>query len=395
VELPRCNVTYDSPCEQAAAVRDALTAESFENVLVGSDGETLFVEFENRRWREQIDAVGIAALIAAKCAGPGIDCVVLVPKVEDIPQVTLQASVDDWRMLFEQPEQCPLLTVNNYTPGGYPPDTQFAAEGNKKPGGGDVFVRPTQNTLVAANFEPTWRTSWGLGLTENLFLARGLRLQGRQEWPLMNDIEEKTKPINRDEFIVYLDRWAEELYATATAGYYGDDMAGFSSEAQYALSDRLRVGARYDFRDHIDGAGDSQGVGLGEVSYSFPDLDWEITAQDGVFLDQDKGLRVESRRYFGPTELTFFAYDTDQSAPAGGFRLFVPLPLYNEGRHGHWRAGVAPYFGYQYRTDTEPFGDVPLGGFDVTSQRQRLRPDYVRAHLNEMRRAGYLYLNGD
>jgi hypothetical protein len=398
VEVPRCDVTYENHCDQAAAVRDALVAESFENVLVGSDGETLFVEFENRRWREQTDALGVAALLAAKCAGPGIKCVVLVPKVEDVPMLTLQADLTDWYALLEQPGECPGLTVSSYTPGGYPQGTQFAAEGNRKPGGGDVFVRFTQNLIVAGTTEPTWRTSWGLGLTENAFLARSWRLQARQDWPLLNDIEEKTKPFNRDAFAVYLDRWGDELYVTGTAGYYGNDVVGFSSEGQLALSDRLRVGGRYDYRTTMSSdapPGDQTGLLLAEVAYSFPELDWELKAQSGVFLAQDEGLRIESRRYFGPTELTFFAYDTNQSAAAGGFRLFVPIDLYSEGRHRKWRLNAAPYFPYQYRTDTAPRGEVPLPGMDVTSQRQRLRPDYVRAHLDDLRRGAYLYLYGD
>lgn len=213
----------------------------------------------------------------------------------------------------------------------------------------------------------------------------------------MNDIEEKTTPFSRDAFAVYLDRWGDEFYVTGTAGYYGNDTIGFSSNAQYAVDDNLRVGARYDVRSAIDDAlaSNTHGVMLGEASYVFPEIDWELTAQAGVFLGEDKGIRVESRRYFGPTELTFFAYDTDGSAPHGGFRVFLPLPLYSEGRHSDWHAGVAPYFGYQYRTDSQLFGEVPLPGMDVGSVRQRLRPEYVRAHLDEMRRAAFLYLYGD
>ncbi|MDQ3022805.1 MAG: YjbH domain-containing protein [bacterium] len=399
VEIPRCETVYADHCDQAAAVRDALVAESFENVLVGSDGETLFVEFENRRWREQIDALGVAALLAAKCAGPGIKCVVLVPKIEDVPQVTVQADLADLFTLLEQPGDCQGLTVSSYTPGGYPHGTQFAAEANKKPGGGDVFLRPTQNVVVAAENQPVWRTSFGVGLTENIYIARSWRVQARQEWPLMNDIEEKTEPFNRDAFAVYLDRWGEEFYVTGTAGYYGNDTVGFSSEGQLGLSERLRIGGRYDYRtllgDAPVGVDATSGVLLGEVAYSFPELDWELKAISGVFLAQDEGLRIESRRYFGPTELTFFVYNTNQSATAGGFRLFVPLDTYGERKHGDWRAGSAPYFGYQYRTDTDPMGDVPLPGHDVSSQRQRLRPDYVREHLNEMRRGAYMYLYGD
>src|SRR5688500_2641709 len=280
VEVPRCETVYESPCDEAAAVRDALVAESFENVLAGSDGKTLFVEFESRRWREQIDALGVAALLAAKCAGPETTCIVLVPKVEDVPQLTVQANVEDLRALFEKPEECGGILVSSYTPGGYPAQIQFATEANKKPGGGDAFLRPNQNVVVAQGTAPTWRTSFGVGLTEHVYLARGLKFQARQEWPLMNDIEEKTVPFNRDAFAVYLDRWGDEFYVTGTAGYYGNGTYGFSSNTQYALSERLRIGTRYDVRKSDNAASsNSSGLALGEVSYAFLEIDWELTAQ--------------------------------------------------------------------------------------------------------------------
>ncbi|MCC7477785.1 YjbH domain-containing protein [bacterium] len=397
VDLKLCDNEYAEPCDMNAAVRDALREESFENVLVGSDGETLFVEFENRRFREELDAVAVATLVAARMAGKGIAEIVVTPKVEDVPQATLSVAVEDLLAYLQDPATDPgVFCVSSYHPGGYPADALFAPEAGKKNGGGQIMLRATSNVDVARNGQPTWRTTAGLGLTEEFYLARGLRAQLRQDWPLFNDITDKTDPVNRDAMLTWLDSWAPDLYTFATTGYYGGEVFGATAEAGYYLEPgRWKLGGRYYyFQDESAGETDgSDGLALADISYFEPCLDWELSLLGGQFNEGDQGIRVESRRFFGPTELTFFAYDTDASEPHGGFRAFVPLPWFSEKRHNKWRADFAPYFGYQYRTDADPNGDIPLAGIDLAAARKRLRPEYIAANLHYFRRAALLYLD--
>ena len=79
-----------------------------------------------------------------------------------------------------------------------PADTVFASEGNKRPGALDVSVRPTNSFVIASPFQPSWRTAFGLGLTEELSLARGTKLIARQNIPVTDDITEKTEEITPD-----------------------------------------------------------------------------------------------------------------------------------------------------------------------------------------------------
>jgi hypothetical protein len=396
VELKLCDTEYGEPCERNMAVRDALLGESFENVLVGSSGETLFVEFENRRFREELDALAVATMTAAQCAGPGIKQICISPKVEDVPQLTVSIAVADLQEFLRNPgDGGSGFCVSSYHPGGYPADTAYAPEGGKKNGRGQFLLRATSSVDVARVASPTWRTSFGLGLTEEIYLARGWKAQARQDWPIFNDISEKTDPVNRDAFLTYHDSWAQNLYSFATVGYYGGEVYGATAEAGYFFEPgRWKLGARYGvFEDKSAGATDTEdGLALADLSYYEPCLDWELSLLGGQFVEGDQGLRVESRRYFGPTELTFFAYDTDGSEPHGGFKLFVPLPWFSERRHGAWRADFAPTFGYQYRTDADANGDIPLPGVDLAAARKRLRPEFVQANLHYFRRAAELYL---
>ncbi|MCH7472864.1 YjbH domain-containing protein [bacterium] len=395
VQLERSTVEYGSLLAMCESVRDALVAESYENVLVGSDGDTLFIECESRRFVEQVDALAVAAITGAtRCAGE-ISEIVLTPKLEDVPQLSVHVAVDDLLAFLADPalsSDCFLVTT--YHPGAYPFDTVFAAEANKKPGHGEVQLRIVNSVAGGRAGQARYRTSNGLGLGEEIFLARGISLRARQEWPFHNDITGKTDPVNRSAYLRYFDAWTPELFLLGTTGYYGDDRYGFTGEAGYYFSGgRFKMGGRYAYiSDRREGIGDSKdGMALGELAYFEPGLDLELSTLSGQFLEGDEGTLVQASRYFGPTELTFFAFDTNRSRLHGGFRLFVPLPWYRQQRHGGWRAIPAPYYGYQYRSSSDRWGLLPLAGVDLARARKGLRPAYVAAHLDEFRRAAVLY----
>lgn len=401
VQLEPCQEAYACAEDQAAAVRDALVAESYENVLVGVAGDTLYVECESRRFVEQVDALAVAAAIAVRHAGTGVARVEVSPKLQDIPQLTFSAAVNDFVSFLADPGACADgLLVRPYEPGHFPADTVFACEANKKPGHGEVLVRPMNSFEITRPGMPTFMTRWGLGLDEHLFLARGLKLQARQDWPIINEIEaqgEKTKPYNRDAVLTYFDALQPEVFVHGVAGYMGNARFGAFGEAGWYLTpQQFKLGGVYGYvRNEQDGATDEEdGVALANATYFVPDLDLDLTLMGGQFLKGDRGLRFESSRAFGPTELKFFAYDTDQSPVHGGFQFYIPLPWYSERRHGAWRVSGAPRFAYQYRTDSDPWGEPGPVGWDLETARQRLRPDYVAQHLDQFRRAVQLFTNG-
>lgn len=391
VHIERRAEDYAAPCAQAAAVRDALVCESFENVLAGVSGDTLYVEFENRRFREEVDAIGVALAVAAQHSGPGISRIVLSPKVEDIPQLTVSTGVDEYLDFLASPEAGACLSAAPYAP-CYPEAAEWASEGNQRPGQGELLLRPLQTVSVGREGRAAWEASFGLELSAEAYLARGARMAGRGQWPILNDITEKTDPVARDLLLHLHQGFGPNIYATASTGYFGNGRTGASAEAAW-YADGWKAGARWAYLQSDDAFDSEDGALLGELGYQWADLDWQMEAQAGQFMDGDQGLRVQSRRYFGPTELTFFAYDTDLGSPQGGVRMVMPLPWFGQGRHDAWRFGSAPAWPYQYRTSADPGGQLPPG-VTLDDMRERLTPEYVAAHADWLRRAVYLWHGG-
>lgn len=388
VHIERCAEEYSAPCEQAEAVRDALVGESFENVVAGVSGDTLYVEFENRRFREEIDAIGVALAVAAQHAGAGITQIVLSPKVEDIAQLTVCTGVDEYLAFLANPEAGGCLSVGPHAL-GYPGDTVWASEGNQKNGHGEVLLLPLQQVSVGREGRAAWEANFGLELSAEAYLARGARLTARGDWPVLNDISDKTDPLSRDLLLHLHQSYSPNIYAAASTGYFGNGRTGASAEAAW-YADGWKAGARWAYLQSDDPADSEDGVALGELAYTWPGLDWQLEVQAGQFMDGDQGLRVQSRRYFGPTELTFFAYDTDAGNPQGGVRMVLPLPWFGQRRHEAWRFDVAPSYPYTYRTDADPGGQLPPG-IALDDLRERLTPEYIAAHPDWLRRAVYLW----
>lgn len=394
LNLATSGLAYAELCEHAAAVRDALVCESFTNVVVGTDGQTMYVAFESRRFREQIDAIGVAAAIVLANCGVGIESVVLVPKVDDVPMLRLRGRLDSWLAFFNLDKAAQGIMVEPYRDLGFAPGTVFAEEGNKKNWQGDLELRLTSKVVVNEPSQPAFRVSAGFGLEEDIYLGRGLTFKARQDWPAFNEITDKTDPLNRDAYLSYLGNLAQDTYIYGTGGYLGNERFGGKAElAHYLEGGRFKFSAHQAYISDESGVADTKDrLGLGELAYFEPALDFQLSVLGGSFIEGDNGIRVDATRYFGPTELTFFAYDTDATKPHGGFRLFVPLPWLSEGRHSDWRATGTEYFGYQYRTDADPWGKIPQSRESVEMARKRLRPAYVQAHLADMRRAVVLYL---
>lgn len=291
------------------------------------------------------------------------------------------------------------IYVTEYRPGCCPPGTVFAAEGNRKPGSGEVLLRAVEAFEITRPGQPTFESKTGVGLEEKVFISRGLHLRARQDWPLHNDLTDKTDPVNRDAYLQYLDNWAPGLFVLGSAGYYGDERFGGTAEAGYYLHGTdWKLGVRTAYlQDESAGEMDTADRQLlGSVTYYAPELDWDVTVLGGEFKEGDKGGRVESTRWFGPAGLTFFAYDTDSTRAHGGFRLNLPLPWFDEGRQGRWRLNGAPYFPYEYRTDSTPFGALARSEYNLEAVRGQLRPEYAAAHLEDLRRAATLHFcSGD
>jgi len=292
VALERCEVEYADPCELAAAVRDALTEESFENVLVGSDGEMLYIEYENRRFREQVDGLAVAAATAVRASGPGITRLALAPKIEDVPQVLFSADVADFVAFLADPYAAPpRMHAGRYYPGSYPAATQFAPEGNKSPGHGDIDVRITTSVNVNQENEPAFRTKAGPGLEETIHLARSFALKARQDWPAFNDINDKTDPVNRSALLTYLDSWAPGLFGHAAGGYLGGEQYGGKGELGYFFEPgRFKLSGHYAYiNDENDDSDPEDGLALGELAYYQPELDLELKVQGGRFIEATTG----------------------------------------------------------------------------------------------------------
>jgi len=399
VDIPRCAEEYPDAQSQVCAVRDALAEESFENVVVGAGDGTLFVEYESRRFLAQMDAMGVAATLCAQRAGADVATLVLTPKIDDVPQLSVQVDVDGLRAFLADPAaDASCFHVAPYCTGGYPPGTTFAGEANRKVGGGQAMLRPANAFEITRRGEPTFQTKNGFGLAEEAYLGRGLKVQARQDLPLMNDIEvegEKTKPVMQDAYASYSGAFDPRTFVQITGGFYGNTRYGGTGEVRrYLDGERFRLGGRYSLsrRNGYTGGQVAESAALAEAGWYDACNDLQVSVLGGQFLAGDRGLRLESTRYFGPTTLTFFAYDTNRSPVHGGFQLFVPLPWYSEGRHRHWRAGSAAYFPYQYRTDSAGWGEVGPPRTDLEQVQQRLDPAYVRAHLAELRRAAVLFL---
>jgi hypothetical protein len=150
---------------------------------------------------------------------------------------------------------------------------------------------------------------------------------------------------------------------------------------------------------------------LGSYRYTYSPLDTSLTVTGGSFWDNDTGVRADLSRFFGDTSFSvFYKYsrtnDTKKDYQIGGVQIAFPLTL---------RQGMKPYpvqvkgtDEWSYYLETVIHGPTAANTVGVSIgnnppainpvpavyyDRDRLTPDYVKAHLLRVRDAYVRYVH--
>lgn len=364
---------------------ERLVELGFENVRAFTQGDEFVVFYENRRFLLEERALGIVAVLSAMHAPGGADRIRVVTLVDDTPHLDFVAPVEELlsfvRGEIDETEFRENLDVNYHrgmkTEGG-------VSRANPSQFKLDLFFRPGIDVDLGRKFGPFRRRLFVL-LDPELKLGRGLFARGRLSYTFDNDLNDIDGFEAERGWLGFGGRFGNVSWL-AKGGLLALDQVGGQLEAELDVrdSDALvgfnLVVAEDAFTD------DSWVQLLGKVEKRFPKYDLITRLYAGRFQFEDRGVRAEATRFFGPVEITFFAYDAGGDSTEGGVTFYVPLPGYDESPPGRIRTGIAPDWGFSYSSERDPFGRVLHGGMDLRRYRQRLYPDYILSHLEELRR---------
>lgn len=352
----------------------ALVRRGFANVAAVVDGPRVFVAFENTRFRDERRALREAAGLVLPELGEGRE-LVLVPTNRAVPLVAVRYAGDG-------PPAPAGVSLDVST---LPPALRSAPRAGSSFGRIDVVVHPWFEAVFGDYGNPV-ASRTGVAPEIRVALGPGLGLSAQALVTLQDDLstgESRVRPA-----VVALNRTVRlprDVFVSATAGTFNPDRYGVDVEARaYLRNGRWSVGAQTGLTGAASYAADGWGFAPMRDPTALADLAWRSARHDlllrataGVFLGDERGVRLDVVRQFGELEVGWFVVRSPEGAN-GGAALRIPLLPARYAAPGPVRVRPAEAFRWQYRYQ----GFVPSArryqtGHSLEDFHRRLNPDYV------------------
>jgi len=348
-------------------VAKTITSCGFENVRVQASSNTLIIEYENRVYLREKDAIKVIVNKSMNMT-PGIEKLVLIPKRDNVPlfQIVLtnpKITEFDNELIIMAPNISHNMTDYESTVKKY----------NSSVGKIDIKIRPSAN-MVLGHFDDPFISQFFISPDFSVFWGKGIRSNVQLRFKLHDDLENKSRRVALNKLCLsYTYRHSALTFMNVGIGLLKDDRYGIASEAiLYKWKNGVGIGGTAAW---LGNAYYQDGklyytklwkkIGLINLYYKPPFWDTLITARFGRFLYEDEGASIEITRFFHNTSLTTFVSKTDYGSTAG-FQLQlltyprrnlkpsyvrVKLPEVLDMEYRYNQTGVATVFSPEYYTD--------------------------------------------
>ncbi|KTG22356.1 hypothetical protein AUR67_03780 [Pseudoalteromonas sp. XI10] len=391
---------------QVIELKEALINDGFENVVVGYNLNTVFVNFENSVFnRNDIDAIGVVlGRIAESVTNESTHFNVQLSKT-DIPLIAIQGKVDNYRLFIEKGVS-PDLNVQQGK-ASIPEGVVWAGKAEASP-----YFKP-RLTLSPA-LSNTYATEFGVfdysvGLRAELdvplWQGGGIKVTGQTILDESSDFEDNGVFDNYslDEGIV--NAMLHQTFALPY-GFYNQTQIGFFKDyfdykaiinetAWLSPEGRHKVSAKIAYFDYADYRASREYETL-TYQYNWVEQDITLHATAGKYFYGDSGVKLESRFWFGDSYIAVFYENTD--AQKAGVGLSIPLtprkdmkvtPFGQLKGRDIWRIGLSTQIGtYNTLVFNQGYAPSTQVSLDNTMfKRGRLTSSYIYSNLARMKEA--------
>jgi len=393
-----------------------LVEHGFENVAVSVDSTVTTVWFENRIYRYDMTAIGVAAtlsLAAIDTAAAGV--LELVPENRGVALIAISAPMAAWRdflggrmdaKTFRSDLRIDLHRRRSGAPLAANRDRENRAYGRT-----DVALRPLFGFQLGAGRDPFLYTlQIAPEATVSPFAGALITLQAAIR--IHDDLdpcgtEDPCRPVvipGRNTI-----SWGGWLPAgvltTVSAGLFPGDRYGVATElGRLVWKDQLEVwmggdvsGKLLFLEDSIEYSSLDRWAAFVAVTHRFRGLDLETTFTVGRFEEEEWALKLEVARRIHEFEIGFFVattpnsdlqftpYEDEEDKSAAGVNLRFALPVAHYMKPRVVRPTTVPEFPFTYKSTVDPVA-VQITPYDNLDRlRKRLYPTFVWNEVEDLR----------
>ncbi|HUI44622.1 MAG TPA: YjbH domain-containing protein [Nitrospirota bacterium] len=405
-------------------VREKLTAEGFQNVRVGTKGEALLVvEYENNRYNyNELDGLGVVIGIVADTLPGDYETFRVIVKKQGIAMLELSAPLGDFRAFLHDPGKYRELNDHLRITENVEKDEGVdyrAGPANSSWLDSSLVVYPGLKTLVATEVG-TFDYLLSAKLDYFFNAWKGAVVNARWDIPLAwSENFDNGRAFRYDRAGSQLDRLmlfqavkaAPGVMVNLGGGMIMPDYHGTLNEVMWTPGDgthRFSIKQAYATSNDVQDQPQKCELYLGSYRYYFSPLNLSLEGTVGRFFDNDKGFRIDMKRFFGDTAISVY-YANSQTASGdhvqiGGVMIALPLTPrrdmkpgilqvegYNDWSYAQETKIVAPGESNVVTTSTGVDPTLPYNLERVFYNRDRLNEPYIREHLFRLRDAYRTY----
>jgi len=390
-----------------AIFQDYLIAAGLENLEIKlAPKQTVWITYENRRFRNEVKALGIVLNFADRCFSSA-QKFVIVPKYRNVPMKYI--SVDQGRFnQFIHKKITPAELVAQLKISFQPPQQKslpgyHSAEINSSLLRFDFAFSPGWKAQFARPNDPA-QLQFNLLADFVVMPMRGMQINGQFVVPFYNEFQRqegrsRLGQVHINQFF----RMSHRTFLLLSGGIFEYDCYGFSSQIrQYFLHDRLSFSARLDYLQTqnlnrwlpLNSPCQNNLSYLLQADYRFDPIDFKTRITWGRYVLGDEGWRIDILRKFKEVELGFMGVWSKTLEFLTGMTVRIPFPISKQAHPGRIRLCTPKFVSWNYRYVPCFDGFILDTGEAFDEMADQLTQGFIRANIKQFQSAlRYVRLN--
>ncbi len=377
--------------------RSYLIAAGLENIEIQpASNETVRIAYENRRYRNEVTALGLVLNYATACFSTSKKFVI-IPKSRNIAVKYLGVDRETFnQFIHNQITASEFIAhlVISYEPTSAPLQDFRSAASNTSFFKFDIAVSPGWKAQLAQPNDPA-QLQFNFLADFSFAPAPGMWVTGQLVVPFYNEFQRpegqsRLGTLQINQFI----RLPSSAFLSFSAGMFEYGCYGISSQIKQILwHDRLSFSARGDWiQTHslnrwlpLNSPCQNDHSYLLKAEYRFESIDFRAGLTWGRYLLGDEGWRIDVLRKFRELELGFMGVWNQSLEFLTGMTLRIPFPVSRQAYPGRVRLCTPKFIPWSYRYLPCYDGLILDTGTSYEEIADQLTTSFIRANINQLK----------
>jgi len=373
------------------SITNALTNKGYENLCVYTSDDTIYIAYENRKYRwESMALVEIIQAVIPYSENSKELSIVIQLRGIPIIQVLLNINkINDYtsgKILMEEFRESihASYIINNFKQ-RIKNNPQNNSSFNKF----DVVIHPHIRAQFGDYNNPV-KLQLNIAPSVNVSLWKGMKLTTQVILPLYNEFEEEGDYIRPGLLTInQLIQLPLNTFASINIGHFTNERYGINLDLKkFFLQGKLSIGGNIGYTGYasmLRGSWTYSEINLVSwfTNFAYRNAKYDLTIQFGYgsFIANDQGWRFDMYRQFGEINIGFYGMKTD-GVINGGFNFIIPIPPRKNPTKRMVRIRPASYFAWEYRAKAHPeHGNVYDTGSELFKTSMYFNPDYIKNNI--------------